>query len=1231
MAHALHKRVQELPLPLAVLAGRALGSRRGRDRHDAAYYLCEATLKLAAAARIGRWLDVAWAPDSALAERLEVLVLPSLGHWCGLLRDVAAELARAPRHAFDATGGLLLEPLGTPSLAALARAVREAALCDPQLATQAQKRGRLGFFELLVAYRNELIGHGAQRDAELYESLAGLLLDAVVDVLAGDALFGGLRLGVAHLAVSASRRAAAFRFTDLTGLVPLPLDGDVEGEEPERLYLVGEAVRVPLHPLVVCSDDERGQVRTGFLNRAFSAGDGGVRRADYVDYLSGRALADKNALDGLAELLAKLRGAPVDVDTLSTIASRIDDDPATPPPAGDEALGAGVRLGHYELERLLGAGAMGRVYAARDTRLGREVALKLLPPELAAHPDRRRRLEREARAVAKLAHPNVVTLHAFEEAGGRSFLVMERVSGERLGARVVAGGLPFAELCAIAVPLADAVATAHEHGVLHRDLKPDNVMLTASGSLKVLDFGLAKLFVEGLGVGGLETQEGRLLGTPAYMSPEQAEGAPVDARSDIFSLGVVLFELATGQRPFEGESAMRVVSAVLSAPAPDLARLRPDLPARFVRIVSRCLSKDRSRRYQSARDLATDLAELSADLAPQETPARRGRRRVAVAVAFATGAALAAAVALVAWRASGPREPAPALATPSATAVPVAATRAPPAMHFRRLTAAPGLERTPELAPDGSWFVYAAGAPGELDVFRQRVGGLNPTNLTPDTPGQDFQPAISSDGTRIAFVSEREGGGVFVMGATGESLRRVTPSGFHPRFSPDGTALVVSSQLVADPRSRGTLGAVSLVDLESGAVTPLPAVRDAAEGAFSPDGRWIVADGDLDLAQHGLLVIPAAGQASPPRLLFDRGAHVAWTPAFSPDGRSVYFASTASGSMNIWRLPVDPESATATGAAEPVTSGVAGTAQHPSLSRDGKRLLFSSTLRTGNLARVAFDPERGRVTSSPTLVTRGANAFSTPDVSPDGASVVFCSCWVRPDVDENIYVARADGSGLRALTDDTGKSNRLPRWTSDGARVVFYSNRGGSWQVWSVAPDGSGLGPLTPASERVMLFTIPEHRALRAMSWVNMRGMQELDLRDTGALAALPAVAPYPEGGHQFVPSDFSPDDAALAGWIGVGGRSAGVHRWDVASRRYTRITESGVAPRWLPDGRRLVYSDGSGRELWLVDGARPAPERIFGLDGDALGDHIALSPDGRWLYFTWVTEDGDVWLGEVP
>ncbi|MBI4956675.1 MAG: serine/threonine protein kinase, partial [Myxococcales bacterium] len=652
MAHALHRLVQELPLPLAVLAGRALGSRRGRDRHDAAYYLAEATLKVAAAARIGRWLDVACAPDSTLAGKLEALVLPSLGHWCGLLRDVAAELARAPRHAFDATGAALLEPMGGPALAALARAAREAGLCEPQVASQAQKRGRLGLFELLVSYRNELIGHGAQRDAELYERLAGLILDAIVEALGGEVLFGGLRLEVAHLAVSASRRAAACRFTDLTGLVPLPLDDEVEGVLPERLYLVGEAIRVPLHPLVVCSEDERGEVRTGFLNRAFSAGDGAVRRADYLDYLSGRALADRDALEGLAELLGKLRGAPVDVESVSTLASKVEEAGGAPPPAAEE-LGAGTRLGHYEIERLLGSGAMGRVYAARDTRLGRDVALKVLPAELAAHPDRRRRFEREAHAVAKLAHPNVVTLHAFEEADGRSFLVMERVSGARLGTRVVPGGLPFDELLAIARPLADAVAAAHAEGVLHRDLKPDNVMLTASGTLKVLDFGLAKLFVAGLGgVGALETEEGRPLGTPAYMSPEQAEGLPVDARSDLFALGVVLFELAAGRRPFEGESAMRVVSAVLSTPAPDLAELRPDLPPRFARIVARCLVKDRARRYQSARDLATDLGELEVELLPGRARAGGARRGRVAAVSFVAGAALAGAIGLGAWRAS---------------------------------------------------------------------------------------------------------------------------------------------------------------------------------------------------------------------------------------------------------------------------------------------------------------------------------------------------------------------------------------------------------------------------------------------------------------------------------------------------------------------------------------------------------------------------------------------------
>ena len=300
----------------------------------------------------------------------------------------------------------------------------------------------------------------------------------------------------------------------------------------------------------------------------------------------------------------------------------------------------GQTVSHYRILRTLGAGGMGEVYLAEDTKLGRQVALKVLAHESARDPDRRARFEREARAVAALNHPGIVTIHSVEEHQGVLFLTMELVDGRTLSECIPQGGMPLDQLLKIAIPLADAVGTAHHRGITHRDLKPANVMVGHDGRVKVLDFGLAKQQPQdsfqsetALVPTAHATAEGKILGTVAYMSPEQAEGKPVDPRSDIFSLGVVLFEMATGQRPFKGDSNVSVLSAVLRDTPPLVTDLRSDLPRDLGRIVKRCLAKDPEERYQSAKDLRNDLKALkedsdSAEIARRDLHRHAGVRRL---------------------------------------------------------------------------------------------------------------------------------------------------------------------------------------------------------------------------------------------------------------------------------------------------------------------------------------------------------------------------------------------------------------------------------------------------------------------------------------------------------------------------------------------------------------------------------------------------------------------------
>jgi eukaryotic-like serine/threonine-protein kinase len=321
-------------------------------------------------------------------------------------------------------------------------------------------------------------------------------------------------------------------------------------------------------------------------------------------------------------------------------------------------------LGHYRVLEALGSGGMGEVYLAEDPRLNRRVALKVLPADMASHPEKLKRFEREAQAIASLNHPGIVTIHSIEEAGGLRFITMEHVFGETLGKTIPQRGFPLERLLPLAIALADALAAAHRQGVLHRDLKPDNVMLTPDGRLKVLDFGLAKLRDCAPEEGDRTTketqsvtQDGRIVGTVAYMSPEQAQGLPVDSRSDIFSLGILLYEMATGERPFRGQTNLSVLSSILKDSPRSVSELRDDVPRPLARMIQRALEKRPEDRYQSTTDLRRDLEDLKRDVDTGElrlatTVGRRAltlvgsRRRWLLPALASAGLVLAAMVAL---------------------------------------------------------------------------------------------------------------------------------------------------------------------------------------------------------------------------------------------------------------------------------------------------------------------------------------------------------------------------------------------------------------------------------------------------------------------------------------------------------------------------------------------------------------------------------------------------------
>ena len=595
-------------------------------------------------------------------------------------------------------------------------------------------------------------------------------------------------------------------------------------------------------------------------------------------------------------------------------------------------LRPGAQFGRYEIVALLGAGGMGQVYRARDPSLNRHVAVKVIAEAYAQNPSFRDRFRREARTLAALSHPNIATIYSVEEADGILALTMELVEGHNLSDIVRPGGIATDRLLRYGIQIAEAIAAAHDRGITHRDLKPANVIVSPDGRLKVLDFGLARLAAVG---GPLDaetsppvseiTAEGHIVGTPSYMSPEQAEGKTLDSRSDIFTLGILLYELATGIRPFKGDSVLTILSSIVRDTPPAPMELNPSLPKALSRVIRRCLEKDPENRYQSAKDLRSDLRDLLQDVTsgdidnPLFAPAQR-RRRAGLLIAVAL---VASACVTAGWLARAYFARRPTLLVPE---------------QVVRLTTDPGTEASPSLSPDGRWIAFSRRNEGRSDVYLQAVGGDKTINLTADVERGADQPSFSKDGERIAFATPVIGG-LFVMGRTGELVRRVSDTGFNPAWSPDGESLVFSSSATGDfPTAHPGGAELWTVSLRNGQKRRLD-TKDALQPVWAPNGKWIAYWGvDPATRQRDLWTIPGNG-GTPTRITNDAAAD--GSPAWSPGGDYLYFSSDRGGTTNLWRLRIDPRTGGPRGESEPVAAPTT-VAVHPSISADGRRIAYAS-------------------------------------------------------------------------------------------------------------------------------------------------------------------------------------------------------------------------------------------------------------------------------------------------
>ena len=880
------------------------------------------------------------------------------------------------------------------------------------------------------------------------------------------------------------------------------------------------------------------------------------------------------------------------------------------------AVAVGTRIAHYEVTGWLGAGGMGEVYRARDSKLDREVAVKLLAESADPDRDRARRFAREARLLAALNHPHIAQIYGIEDFGGRLALVLELVDGETLDE--IIRGAPSGRIApdrasGIARQIALALEAAHAKGIVHRDLKPANVKVTPAGIVKVLDFGIAKSAADAPVDQNATTRTidhvvSTLSGTVPYMSPEQAAGRSVNYRSDLWALGCVVFEMLSGRQPFAGRTPVETLAAILERePAWDL--LPVSLPPRLRELLGSCLQKAPDQRLASATDA---LRLLDGQTTVSGLPPRSSRKpwRVPPARTLTIGLALAAG-ATAAWTIHTM------LGGKNGTVQ---------VINPRQVTTATGVEDYPTLAPEGETIAYESNQRGNWDIWVTQVGGV-PVNRTEAYAGDDRYPSWSPDGRQIAFWSARGDGGYYLMPAVGGEAHLIAatgdvgPSRLGPAaWSADGSELAILTYPLVNGEPVPTLNTIAIATRGHHS-RRLPGTEESRlDLSWSPDGRFLAY---VDAAQQPAETTRLKVLRLSDGVDFDvtdASANIR-SPIWARDSQTLLFISNQSGPADLWQARIG-EDGEPSGSPERITSGQE--VLHASLSSAGDRLVVAKGRWVANIWRVPLGLNRPATWKDAEQVTHDQAFIEFVDISPDGRTLAFSS-------------DRAGNQDLWTLDLQSGTVARLtaheapewaPRWSNDGRQIAFYASRTGDREIYVMPARGGDVRQLT---SRPGLDATPDWSA--DGKWIAYRSERGSNSDiwtvsvDSGEQRA---IAPHPE--PEYAPT-FSPDGA----WLAFGSHRDGRARlWrlrfpDGSPEPLTDGSSYGL--RWSRfDGR--IYYKGSvvgPRDIMSIDPDDPTPTRVTDLQGRRGGPGMQPPcPAEKFLYFTWREDPADIWVMDL-